>query len=57
MEEALYNHIPMIGMPMFGDQFNNVMKMVDKGFGLRLDSKVDKSTLREAILEVVNNAK
>ncbi|KAF2900031.1 hypothetical protein ILUMI_06156 [Ignelater luminosus] len=58
MEEAIYNHIPMVGMPFFGDQITNIKKMVAKGLGLSVDyDTMDKTTLKNTILEVMNNPK
>ncbi|KAF2903762.1 hypothetical protein ILUMI_02412 [Ignelater luminosus] len=57
-EEAIYHHVPMIGMPFIGDQKTNVQRIVDKGMGLSLDyNTLDKETFRKAILEVMNNPK
>ncbi|KAK5638207.1 hypothetical protein RI129_012502 [Pyrocoelia pectoralis] len=58
MDEAIYEHVPMIGIPFFGDQPYNVKKMVSKGFGLELDHRnLEKEELKATILEVINNPK
>ncbi|XP_018565808.1 UDP-glucuronosyltransferase 2B16-like isoform X1 [Anoplophora glabripennis] len=58
VEEAIFNYVPMIVLPFFGDQHNNAEKMVARGFGLTLDhNKLDVRTFRSAILEVINNPK
>lgn len=31
--EAIHYAVPIIGIPVFGDQFNNVDRAVKKGFG------------------------
>lgn len=55
-EEAIYHHIPIIGMPFVGDQLTNVQRIVDKGMGLSLDhNTLDKETLKKSILEVIDN--
>uniref|UniRef100_A0A8C8TPJ0 UDP-glucuronosyltransferase n=1 Tax=Peromyscus maniculatus bairdii TaxID=230844 RepID=A0A8C8TPJ0_PERMB len=35
--EAIYHGIPVVGIPLFGDQFDNVVHMKTKGAGVRLD--------------------
>lgn len=58
LEESIYSHIPMVGMPFFGDQNSNVKKLVAKGFGLFVDPRaLDEGTLKSAILEVAENPK
>ncbi|KAK9881632.1 hypothetical protein WA026_017156 [Henosepilachna vigintioctopunctata] len=58
MEEAIDSAVPMLGMPFYGDQINNVKKMVDKGFGLKLEVKtMDSNSLKNSILELLNNPK
>ncbi|KAK4872737.1 hypothetical protein RN001_014766 [Aquatica leii] len=58
MDEAIYDHIPMIGIPFMGDQKFNVNKMVNKGFGLSLDYKtLSKEKFKTTIFEVINNPK
>ncbi|KAF2891645.1 hypothetical protein ILUMI_14528, partial [Ignelater luminosus] len=56
MDEAMYNHIPIVGIPFAADQESNVRRMVSKGLGLELSlSTLDKSSLKKAILEVIDN--
>ncbi|KAF5287357.1 hypothetical protein FQA39_LY15960 [Lamprigera yunnana] len=58
MEEAIYNHVPFLVMPFFGDQELNSKKIVQKGFGLSVDYKtLTKEHFMENILEVINNPK
>ncbi|XP_031331317.1 UDP-glucuronosyltransferase 2B33-like [Photinus pyralis] len=58
MDEAIYAHVPMIGIPFYGDQPYNVRRMASKGIGLELDHRtLDKEKLKAAILEVANNPK
>lgn len=35
--EAVYFGVPLIGVPLFGDQILNTMRAVDRGFGIHLD--------------------
>ncbi|KAL3268336.1 hypothetical protein HHI36_007453 [Cryptolaemus montrouzieri] len=56
MEEAIDTAVPLLGMPFYGDQKNNVKKMSIKKFGIALDvATIDKKSLKNAILELVNN--
>ena len=54
--EALYHAVPMIGIPVFGDQPYNALRMERKGFGIFLNV-VDftSESLRSAIQEVLTN--
>lgn len=55
--EALYHGIPMIGFPLFGDQFTNVQHLVKKGMSISLDYKTLKEeSLMEALNAVLYNA-
>ncbi|KAF5287795.1 hypothetical protein FQA39_LY15731 [Lamprigera yunnana] len=56
MDEAIYSHIPMLGMPVFADQHFNVQKIVNKEFGLSIDlNTLNKEKFKESILEIINN--
>lgn len=56
MEEAIDSAVPMLGMPFYGDQNNNVNKMAHKKFGLKLSPKeMTKETLKAALKEVLEN--
>ncbi|KAF5301857.1 hypothetical protein FQR65_LT08689 [Abscondita terminalis] len=58
MDEAIYDHIPMLGLPFMGDQGFNVNKMVHKGLGLSLNYKtLRKDEFKASILEIINNPK
>lgn len=58
MEEAIYNGVPCIGLPVIGDQFHNVIKMEGRGFGIALNPHaLEKNTFRDAVLDVINNPK
>ncbi|XP_044755331.1 UDP-glycosyltransferase UGT5-like isoform X1 [Coccinella septempunctata] len=58
MEEAIMNHIPLIGLPFFADQPANAIMMHNKGFGVHLDhTKLTKEKFKETIMEVINNPK
>ncbi|XP_017775569.1 PREDICTED: UDP-glucuronosyltransferase 2B33-like [Nicrophorus vespilloides] len=58
LEESLYNYVPVLGLPFFGDQSSNAFKLESNGLGLSLDYKeltVDKFTF--SINELINNPK
>lgn len=48
----------MIGIPVFGDQFVNVERVVQKGFGLKVDLSYSLGEdLDEAFGKIVNDPK
>ncbi|XP_022815581.1 UDP-glucuronosyltransferase 2A1-like [Spodoptera litura] len=54
--ESVHFGVPIIGIPVFADQFLNVVKAVNKGFAQRVDlSYTMADKLREAIIEVTSN--
>ena len=54
--EALYHGVPMIGMPVFGDQLYNALRMVRKGYGIQLNVVVfTPETLHSAVQEILVN--
>ncbi|KAK7831856.1 hypothetical protein U0070_016486, partial [Myodes glareolus] len=56
IHEAIYHGIPVIGIPLFGDQFDNVVHMKTKGAGVRLDILTMSSTdLLHAVKTVTND--
>lgn len=57
-EEAIAAGVPLIALPIFGDQEQNVNKMVHIGGAVKLNIRsFTKSDLQEAILEVAENVK
>lgn len=54
--ECAYYGIPLIVLPMFGDQLDNAQRVEDLGFGRRLDAyESTEAELRQAIDEVLSN--
>ncbi|XP_031330447.1 UDP-glucuronosyltransferase 2B17-like [Photinus pyralis] len=57
-DEAIYDHVPMVGLPFFADQHRNVEKMAEMGMGLYVEPKnLRKEDLKAAISEVITNPK
>ncbi|XP_068624223.1 UDP-glucosyltransferase 2-like [Battus philenor] len=55
-DEAITAGVPLIGIPMLGDQWYNVEKYVHHQIGIRLDfDKLTDDQLKNAILEVIQN--
>ncbi|XP_033228015.1 UDP-glucuronosyltransferase 2B31-like [Belonocnema kinseyi] len=58
IQEALYYKVPMIGIPIFSDQFRNVETLVSKNIGIRLDyNKITLRSLDEALSAILNDPK
>ncbi|XP_033229037.1 UDP-glucuronosyltransferase-like [Belonocnema kinseyi] len=58
IQEALYYKVPMIGIPLFSDQFRNVETLVSKNIGTRLDyNKITQRSLDEALNAILNDPK
>lgn len=56
--ESKYFGVPMLGIPIFGDQYKNAENIVKEGWGIRLDLKtLDEEKLSAAIDEMLNNPK
>uniref|UniRef100_UPI0037E8BFEB UDP-glucuronosyltransferase 2C1-like n=1 Tax=Semicossyphus pulcher TaxID=241346 RepID=UPI0037E8BFEB len=54
--EAIYHGIPMVGIPLFGDQPDNLVHMKAKGAALTVDLNFMKpEDLRDAVNTVINN--
>jgi glucuronosyltransferase len=56
-DESIDALVPLIGVPMMGDQFFNTNRYIELGIGTAVDSlKVTSQKLTDAILSVVHNA-
>uniref|UniRef100_A0A8D2DYB1 UDP-glucuronosyltransferase n=1 Tax=Sciurus vulgaris TaxID=55149 RepID=A0A8D2DYB1_SCIVU len=54
--EAIYHGIPMVGIPLFADQYDNISHMKFKGAAIRLDFNTMSSTdLLEALNKVIKD--
>ncbi|PSN51253.1 hypothetical protein C0J52_11770 [Blattella germanica] len=57
-QEALDRGVPVVGIPVFADQFLNSNRAVLAGYGIRLDySNVTEESLLWAVKEVIDNPK
>ncbi|GBP15238.1 UDP-glucuronosyltransferase 2B13 [Eumeta japonica] len=55
--ETVHYGVPIIGIPVFADQFVNVNRAVNKGFAKKVDLSYNTpKELKEAILEVLNDS-
>lgn len=58
LQETIYNGVPVVVFPLFGDGFGNANKAVSMGYGLKLDTNnlsIEKFKL--AVEEVIGNPK
>lgn len=56
MQEAIYNGVPIIGVPIFSDQYNNVLLAEQTGVGKMMQYKdINQETLNKTLNEVLNN--
>ena len=55
--EALYNAVPMVGVPFFGDQMYNSKRMAKKGLGIDVSNgpRFKSGEIQSAIQEVLRN--
>ncbi|XP_072513407.1 UDP-glucuronosyltransferase 2A1-like isoform X8 [Salminus brasiliensis] len=54
--EAIYHGVPMVGVPLFADQPDNLLHMKTKGAAVIVDfNKMETKDLKEALTEVITN--
>ena len=54
--EAIYHGIPMVGLPLFADQPDNIARVKAKGAAVRVDLEtMSARDLLSALTEVINN--
>ncbi|XP_018014274.1 UDP-glucosyltransferase 2 [Hyalella azteca] len=55
-QEATYHGVPVLGLPVFGDQPGNMLKAEAQGWGLKLDwDELSHDRLRSAILRLIDD--
>nr|ANI21999.1 UDP-glycosyltransferase 39B4 [Spodoptera exigua] len=55
-QEAIYNGVPIIGVPIYADQYNNLLQAQSYGFGKILEyHDINEETLSEVLHEVLTN--
>lgn len=56
--ESKYHRVPIVGMPLFGDQPGNADAIVKDGWGLVVDlATMTEKSLTDAINEIMSNTK
>lgn len=54
--EAIYHGVPVVGIPLFGDQFDNIARVQAKGAAVQLDlHTMTSSDLLNALKAAINN--
>ncbi|KAK4313431.1 hypothetical protein Pmani_015225 [Petrolisthes manimaculis] len=53
--ESLYHGVPMVGMPVFADQRDVLVRLEQRGVARGVDKMADGSNIYEAIVDVLNN--
>ena len=57
-QEAVYHGVPLLGIPLFGDQDGNMRQAQAHGFALTMELKyISEEMILEKIEEILNNPK
>lgn len=58
MEEAVYNSVPVVGIPFFGDQLSNMRIAEQNGYGKLITySDLTEDSFETSVTEVLSNPK
>ena len=55
--EAIHNNVPIVGMPLWLDQFDVAARVVEKEIGLVIENFADSDGIYSTIVEVQDNKK
>ena len=54
--EAVYHGVPVVAVPLFGDQYDNAQRIVSRGMGVKVDiSTLTSDKLVDAIRTVIHD--
>ena len=53
--EAIWHGVPMVGMPVFIDQDDVLVRMTEKGVAVGVEKDADAGRIHDAIVEVRDN--
>lgn len=56
MQEAIFNGVPIMGIPIYADQYNNLLEAQNRGYGKILQyHDINEETLRRSLNEVISS--
>ena len=53
--EAIWHGVPMVGMPIFGDQFDVLARLEDRGLAIGIGTDASSEQIFEALSSILNN--
>lgn len=57
MQEAIFNGVPIMGIPIYADQYNNLLDAENIGFGKMLQyHDINEESLRRSLNDMISNA-
>uniref|UniRef100_A0A1A8P460 UDP-glucuronosyltransferase n=2 Tax=Nothobranchius rachovii TaxID=451742 RepID=A0A1A8P460_9TELE len=57
VQEAIYHGIPVLGIPLFFDQYDNLLRLQERGGGkIILLGDINRDTFEESIKDILNNS-
>lgn len=59
LQESIFHQVPMVIMPIWGDQFDNAKRIEEKGLGRVIWDKknITQDIIEELLTDVLNKAK